>query len=624
MKKFNGTVLDNIKYPADLKNLEKGDLETLCAEIRALMIEHVSNNGGHLASNLGIVELTVALLRSFDFTADKIIWDVGHQCYPYKILTDRKDRFPDIRKRGGISGFPKREESPYDFFNTGHSSTAISAAMGFARAARLSGAGGYSIAVVGDGALTGGMAFEALNNAGASKDRIIVILNDNEMSISKNVGGFAEYFSRMRTFKFYSKANTKLREKIEKIPVIGKFTTRKVHQLKSAVKYLFSQMMLFEEMGFHYMGPVDGHDIKKIESMMENAKSLDGPVLIHAVTVKGKGYERAEKDPENYHGVPVFNADDGICADDRISFSEAFGLSMEKIVKKDPSVAVVCPAVGPGCGLKHFSETYPDRYHDVGIAEQHAVTMAAGMACGNLKPVVAGYSSFMQRAYDQILHDVCLMNLHVVMSLDRAGLTGSDGETHQGIYDLSYLGHLPNMQIFAPANFTQLGEALEYAIGELEGPVTIRYPKGDRAISENIALDISKPLQTVREGSDCVIFSHGRMLEHSMKAAELLKRKCIDCAVVNVFRLKPLDFEGIASIASGFKFAFCVEDVVNEGSASQKISSYIQQKGLKIRFDHMTLPESFNQSGKVDEILESISMDADGIVGRIENQLKHN
>ncbi len=597
-----------MNYPADLKKLDKTELQVLCDEIRALMIEHVANNGGHLASNLGIVEVTVALLRSFDFAVDKIVWDVGHQCYPYKILTGRRELFPGIRKRGGLSGFPKREESPYDFFNTGHSSTAISAALGFARAAGMSEAGGYSIAVIGDGALTGGMAFEALNDAGASKDRLIVILNDNEMSISKNVGGFSEYFSRMRAFRFYSKANTKLRARIEKIPLIGKFTARKIHQLKSAVKYLFSQVMLFEEMGFHYMGPVDGHDIRKLESMIRNAKTVDGPVLIHAVTVKGKGYERAEKDPENYHGVPVFDAKEGICPKEQISFSEAFGLTMEKLVEKDPAVTVVCPAVGPGCGLKRFSEKFPERYHDVGIAEQHAVTLAAGMACGGTKPVLAGYSTFMQRAYDQILHDVCLMDLHVVFCIDRAGLTNSDGETHQGIYDLSYLGHMPNLKIFAPANFTQLGETVEYALNELEGPVAIRYPRGDRAVPEDMKLSVRSSCELVKEGSDCVIFAYGRMLEHAVKAAGTLDESGISCAVVNLFCLKPIDYESVADFAKGKKLAYCVEDVVEEGSASQKISSYLQKTSRDINFRSKTLPEKFDASGKSDEILESLGM----------------
>lgn len=610
-------MLDKLSCPNDLKKIDLAQLEVLCAEIRADMIEHVSNNGGHLASNLGIVEITVALLRTFDFNIDKIIWDVGHQCYPYKILTGRREQFPNIRKRGGLSGFPKREESSYDFFNTGHSSTSVSAALGYVRAAKLTGAGGHSIAVIGDGAMTGGMAFEAINDAGAAKDKLIVLLNDNEMSISKNVGGFSEYFSKMRASKLYSKANVKVRTKVEKLPLLGKFISKKTHQIKGAIKYLISQNMLFEEMGFHYIGPVDGHDIKKLENIISKAKTIDGPVLIHAITMKGKGYKLAERDPENYHGVPVFDSQEGISTPEKISFSETFGKNMEQIVKNNSAVSVICPAVGPGCGLKEFSEKFPQNYYDVGIAEQHAVTLAAGMACGGAKPVIAGYSSFMQRAYDQILHDVCLMNLDVVLCLDRAGLTSSDGETHQGIYDLSYLGHMPNLKIYAPANFTQLENILNHALYEIEGPVVIRYPKGDRAISEEVNLSIAKKCELVRHGSDCIIFAYGRMLEYAISAAEILEKNSISCAVVNMFCLKPIDFECVLDIAKQKRLAYFIEDVVEDGSVSQKISSYLQKTSNNINFIFKTLPEQFDASGKSEEILESLGMSAQQIADKI-------
>ncbi len=430
-------LLSSIKSPDMLKKLDKRQIETLVEEIRSFLIKHVSENGGHLASNLGTVELTVALLRTFDFSEDKIVWDVGHQSYTYKILTGRFEKFDTIRKRDGLSGFPKRDESNFDHFNTGHSSTSISAALGFARSAKIFGKDINSIAVIGDGALTGGLALEAMNDVGASGDNMLIVLNDNEMSISKNVGGIAEYFSRLRSIRIYSGTNERVRSKVEKIPLVGKFFSKSIHNFKSAIKYLFSQGMLFEEMGLTYLGPVNGHDIRKLESILLDAKRLKGPVLLHVVTKKGRGLKEAENEPEKYHGVKG-NGNGDACSGTQKTFSCVLGESLTELADEVLNLVVISPAVAPGCGLAGFSEKFPERFYDVGIAEQHAVTLAAGMSCSDIIPVVSGYSTFMQRAYDQILHDVCLMKLHVVFTLDRAGIVDFDGETHQGVYDPDY------------------------------------------------------------------------------------------------------------------------------------------------------------------------------------------
>lgn len=617
MSQINSGFLDSIKSPKDLKKFNKAELSCIAEEIRELLINHVSRNGGHLASNLGVVELTMALLRNFDLENDKIIWDVGHQSYPYKILTGRKKEFDTMRKKGGLSGFPKRSESKYDFFNTGHSSTSISAALGFSRAAKISEKTSYTIAVIGDGALTGGMAFEALNDAGASGDRIIVLLNDNEMSITKNVGGFSEYFSRMRSVKIYSDVNTKLKFGVEKIPFIGKFVSKKIHNAKKAVKYLFSQGMLFEEMGFQYMGPVDGHDIKKLESILKDAKKAKGPVLIHAVTKKGKGYKKAEKDPHFYHGVSSFDIDYGISDKDLLTYSKTMGIHMMKLAKKDKNIVVICPAVTLGCGLMEYSQKYKDRFFDVGIAEQHAVTLAAGMACSGMKPVVSGYSTFMQRAYDQILHDVCLMNLHVVITLDRAGVVGEDGETHQGIYDLAYLSNMPNIKIYAPSDFKRLEMCIDKALYDEKGPVVIRYPKGSFNLpGDNKEYNPNK-IDIPGRDYDCVMFCYGRMLREGLIASKILEENNITCSVVDLRCLKPLDYKNIAKVISKTKLSVCIEDIVESGSCSQRISYYLQENEISGVFKGMTLPEKFSQEGSVDDILQSVKLDGVSIAARL-------
>ena len=614
---INRKILNSINTPDDLKKIDKKHLGILCEELREMLLSNVSNNGGHLASNLGVVELTIALLRVFDIKKDKIIWDVGHQSYTYKILTGRRDTFESIRKKDGLSGFPKRTESEYDFFNTGHSSTSISAALGLARASRIKKIDSFSIAVIGDGALTGGMAFEAMNDAGVSGENLIVILNDNEMSITKNVGGFAEYFSRMRSSRIYSDTNSSVKKGVEKIPLIGKLISRTIHKFKSSLKYLFSQNMLFEELGFHSLGPVDGHDLRKMEKILYDAKKIRGPVLVHAVTVKGKGYKKAEEEPTIYHGVAKFEKVNGLEEKSSENFSNYLGKCLLDIALKDKDIAVICPAVTLGCGLLELSNKIPERFFDVGIAEQHAVTLAAGIACGGLKPVVSGYSTFMQRAYDQILHDVCLMNLHVVFTFDRAGIVGYDGATHQGVYDLAFLSNMPNIKIFTPSDKNKLNICLKHSLNSEKGPVVIRYPKGKINIPE-ISGDFSpEKARLLQTGDEGVILSYGKMLEEAYNLSDKFEEIGIDCSIVDLSCLKPLDDEGIIKFASEKKFAVCIEDVVESGSCSLKINKIFQENDLKLQLLNFNLGDKFDSRGDRDDILKSAGLTGEQIFNMI-------
>ncbi len=620
--KMPNRFLDRIKKPNDIKEIDKTNLKNLAAELRDILISNVSNNGGHLASNLGVVELTISLLRAFDFETDKIIWDVGHQSYTYKILTGRMGSFNAIRKKNGLSGFPKRDESNYDHFNTGHSSTSVSAALGYARAFKIKGIDSYSIAVIGDGAMTGGMAFEALNDAGASGEKIIVVLNDNEMSITKNVGGFAEYFSRMRSSRLYSDANYSVKKGIEKVPLIGKLVSKGIHKAKSAVKYLFSENMLFEEMGFHYLGPVDGHDVNKLLKILNGAKKINGPVLIHAVTLKGKGYRKAEEKPDIYHGVGKFDVIKGFEEKENDTFSSLLGSYLTGMASNDNDITVICPAVTLGCGLVGFSQKFPNRFFDVGIAEQHAVTMAAGMSCGGMKPIVAGYSTFMQRAYDQMLHDVCLMNLHVVFTFDRAGIVDKDGATHQGVYDLSYLSNMPNLRIYAPSDFRGLQKYLNTALYYENGPVVIRYPKGKINIPDyKIEVEPGKS-RLLKSGKDCTIFSYGKMLEESLKAAKILDEKGIECSIVDLGCIKPIDMDGVIRFSRGKKVTACIEDVVISGSCSMQISAHLSQELGETKFYSFTLGENFNSEGDASEILHDAGLSGEQVAESLLSVLK--
>ncbi|MFO7637016.1 MAG: 1-deoxy-D-xylulose-5-phosphate synthase [Clostridia bacterium] len=577
MRKTAKRLIDEINLPDGIKSLNHEQLDKLCVEIRGIIIDAISQNGGHLSSNLGIVELTVAMHRVFDFKEDVVVWDVGHQSYAHKILTGRKDLFHTVRRYKGISGFPKREESAYDFFNTGHSSTAISAAYGYAKAKTMRKEKGTCIAVVGDGAMAGGMSFEALNDAGSYQDDLLVILNDNEMSISKNVGSLPRYLERIREKSIYAKTNKRVKSLVERIPWIGKWLRDSIHRLKGAIKYYYTREALFEEFGFRYYGPVDGHDVKALVKILESIKIVPGPKLLHVITKKGKGYEKAECQPQQYHGVGKFDVLNGVDSNGiGKTFSEVTGELLTGHADLDPDVVVVCPAMAIGAGLTPFCEKYPERFFDVGIAEQHAVTFAAGMACQSLKPVVVMYSSFMQRAYDQMLHDVCLMNLHVVFCVDRAGIVPCDGETHQGIYDLAYLGHMPNLEIFAPSNRKDYEAFLSHGLYKAKGPVAIRYPKESCREEQWEELDPFKA-RILRNGEHITLISYGRILHECMKAALLLEEQGIRCAVIDLRCLKPLDLATIGEIAPETTHMICFEDSIRESGCGEKIGYYLKE-----------------------------------------------
>ena len=531
-------ILEQINLPKDLKKLNLKEKEELCKEIRELIIDVTAKNGGHVASNLGVVELTVALHSVFNTPKDKIIWDVGHQCYVHKILTGRKKEFETIRQFGGLSGFPKICESEYDSFNTGHSSTSISVATGMARARDILKEDYKVIAVIGDGSLTGGMALEALNDAGSSKTNVTVILNDNEMSISKNVGGIPLYLSKIRTKTGYTRSNRKIKEITNKIPVIGKPIVSFAHYTKQIIKRAVIHNMYFEDIGFTYLGPVDGHNLKKLEDILERSKKIKGPVLIHIITKKGKGYRLAEENPDKFHGISAYNKETGETKKSN-NYSKIFGNKLIELAQKDKKIVAVTAAMKDGTGLKEFAEKFPDRFFDVGIAEQHAVGLIAGMAKAGLKPVMPIYSSFLQRGYDQIIHDIALSNIPATICVDRAGVVGNDGETHQGIFDLSFLSSIPNVVIMAPKNFEELEKMLEFGVN-LNKPVFIRYPRG----GENYQFEKTEKIEygiaeTIVEGTDLSIIAIGNMVGRAKEIADLLPEKSIE--IINTRFLKPLD-----------------------------------------------------------------------------------
>ena len=516
-------ILDKVNMPDDLKKLTINEKNELAGELREKIIDIVSKNGGHLASNLGVVELTIALHSVFNMPEDKIVWDVGHQTYVHKMLTGRKDKMKSLRKMDGLAGFPRSSESEYDSFDTGHSSTSISVALGMARARDILHKDNKVIAVIGDGALTGGMALEALNDAGISKTNMIVIVNDNEMSIAKNTGGLAMMLAKLRTKKFYINSNISAKNFIRKIPIVGEKIVKIVVKLKSSIKQLIIPKMFFENIGFRYLGPVDGHDIEKLEGILKISKELDGPVLIHVVTKKGKGYKFAEENPDKYHSTSAFNIETG----EKIKksskdYSKVMGEKLVKLAEKNEKIVAVTAAMEAGTGLTKFAEKFPDRFFDVEIAEQHALGMVAGMAKSGLKPVIPIYSSFLQRGYDQLIHDIALQKLPVVVCVDRAGIVGNDGDTHQGILDLSFLETIPNFTVMAPKNFEELERMLEYAIN-FDGPIAIRYPRGGEGSykfeNANDKIEIAKS-EILREGEHVTIFAVGKMVAYAMEVSE--------------------------------------------------------------------------------------------------------
>ncbi len=608
-------LLDNINTPEDIKHLNIDELNILCGELRQYILKSVSKTGGHLASNLGVVELTVALHKVFNTPQDKIIWDVGHQTYVHKILTGRKNEMFTLRQFKGLSGFPKRNESIYDTFDTGHSSTSLSAAMGMARARDLKNENYEIVAVIGDGALTGGMALEALNDAGRSNTKLLIILNDNEMSISKNVGGLSRYLSKIRTTKGYLSTKKDVEKLLNKTYVGGKIKAV-LKRAKDGIKQIVVPGMLFEELGLTYMGPVDGHNMHEIIECLENAKDIEGPLLMHVITKKGKGYKFAEERPNEFHGISAFNIETGEkLKKSPQTYSDFFGMKMCEIAEKNENVAAITAAMTDGTGLTNFAKKFPKRIYDAGIAEQHAVTMAAGLAVSGIVPVVALYSSFLQRAYDQVIHDVALQNLHVVFAIDRAGLVGDDGETHQGVFDEGFLSLIPNMTVLSPADYREFGNMLEFVIA-LEGPVAIRYPRGAmNALIHNSEQEIvSGKGCIVKEGHDITIAAAGKMVKTAIEVSEILKVYNINSEVINLRFIKPFDKDLILNSVQKTKALVIIDEVPIYSSYAMNILS-ILPKNVDVLLK--TLPDEFIKQGSIDELIKENKLDADSIAADI-------
>ncbi|MFZ5633660.1 MAG: 1-deoxy-D-xylulose-5-phosphate synthase [Bacillota bacterium] len=613
------SLLSQINGPADVRSLPVARLYDLATEIRKEIIETVSRNGGHLAPNLGVVELTLALHRVFETPADKIIWDVGHQCYVHKLLTGRRDRFHSIRKYGGISGFPRPEECEHDAFVAGHSCTSISVALGMAIARDLKGEKYSVAAVIGDGAMTGGMAFEAMNNAGHLQKNIIVVLNDNEMSIARNVGGMARYLARLRTDPMYSKGKEEFEQLLKKVPAIGPTVLKAVDRLKDSLKYLVVPGMLFEELGFVYLGPIDGHNIQDMVNVLNQAKTMHGPVLVHVVTVKGKGYSHAEKNPGKFHGIGPFDVETGTAKKKggAPTYTEVFGRTLNELAARDNSILAITAAMASGTGLTEFARNYPDRFFDVGIAEQHAVTMAAAMASRQLKPVVAIYSTFLQRSYDQIVHDVCMQNLPVTFAVDRGGLVGDDGPTHHGAFDLSFLGQIPNLVVMAPKDENELRHMIKTAV-EYNGPAAVRYPRSEglgRPLDEEMqSLPLGKA-EVIRDGSDIAFFAVGPMVEIAGKAAEVLDTQGISAAVINARFVKPIDSRCIISYAAKTGRIITLEENVLHGGFGGMVLKAINDSGISgVQVKNMGLPDAYVEHGERHLLLAKYGLTVDELL----------
>ena len=606
--------LNRINSPEDLKKLTIKEKEQLSEEIRNYLLEITSNNGGHIASNLGVVELTIALHSVFNTPEDKIVWDVGHQCYVHKIITGRRKELKTLRQLNGISGFPKAKESKYDTFNTGHSSTSISAATGMARARDLEGKHNKVIAVIGDGALTGGMALEALNDAGSSGLDMTVILNDNQMSISKNVGGINLLLGHLRTKKSYVTINSKIKFFFQKLPVIGKCLIYLTHGIKQIIKRIFIKNMFFEDIGFTYLGPFNGHDIKTLEDILESSKKIKGPVLIHIITKKGKGYEYAENNPNKFHGIGPFDISTGELKKKKSpDYSSIFGKKIVELAKKNKKIVAITAAMTDGTGLQEFAKNYPKRFFDVGITEQHAITCAAGMAKEGLIPIVPIYSSFLQRAYDQIVHDICMQNLHVILCIDRAGIVGNDGETHHGLLDLSYLSSIPNMTILAPSNFKELELMLEFAVN-YDGPIAIRYPRGGETKEEYKHPEIKLGTSNlIEKGTDLTIITIGNTLTKGIELVSRLKKQNITCDLIDARFLKPLDEKTIIKSISKTKKCITIEDNLLKGGLSTNILELINNNKLDIDIKSFGYNDTYVTHGSVSELENLYKLDIDNI-----------
>ncbi len=613
-------ILEKIVSANDIKKLEKSEYDVLADEIRDFLLDKISCCGGHLASNLGVVELTMALHLVLDFPEDKIVWDVGHQAYTHKILTGRKDGFEKLRTYGGMSGFPKRRESDCDAFDTGHSSTSISAGLGLVTGKAVNNEAGYVVSVIGDGALTGGMAYEALNNAASIKRNFIIVLNDNEMSISENVGGMSRYLTSIRTGNAYNGLKDGVSKALNSIPMVGEKLVHQIKKAKSSIKQLVIPGMLFENMGITYLGPVDGHDVSQMVKVFREAKNLDHAVLVHVITKKGKGYTPAEKHPSRYHGIDAFDVDTGktLVKKTKPTYTDTFSHYITKLAEENNRIVAITAAMPDGTGLKKFKEKFPDRFFDVGIAEEHAVTFAAGLAASGLRPFVAIYSSFLQRAYDQVLHDVCIQDLPVVFMIDRAGLVGGDGETHQGIFDLSYLSSIPNMSILAPKNRQELGMMMKYA-SYYNGPIAIRYPRGTAydGLSEfNEPIKYAKS-EIIYKEKDIALLAAGTMVERAEKVRELLKEKGYRCTLVNARFIRPFDEEVIVELARSHKLLVTMEENVLNGSFGESVLRYINSSRIDLDVLNIAVPNLYLEHGRVEDLRKEAGIDEDSIVKKI-------
>ena len=612
-------ILEKIKEANDVKQLSLSECEQLAQEIRDFLIRSLSETGGHLASNLGVVELTIALHRFLHFPEDKLVWDVGHQAYTHKILTGRKEQFATLRKTGGLSGFPKRKESDCDAFDTGHSSTSISAGLGLVQARDLKGENYQVVSVIGDGALTGGMAYEALNNAAELKKNFIIILNDNEMSITRNVGGMSSYLDHIRMAAPYTELKMGVTNALKKIPKVGDGMVDALHKTKSSIKQLVIPGMLFENMGLTYLGPVDGHDMRQLGKVLQEAKRKQGPVLIHVLTEKGRGYEPAMRHPARFHGAAPYEIETGLPkSNGNPSYTDIFSTVMRKFGDREPDVVAVSAAMVPGTGLKRFGNMFPDRLFDVGIAEEHAVTFAAGLALGGLRPVVAIYSSFLQRAIDQILHDVCMQNLPVVFAVDRAGLVGSDGETHHGCFDLSYLSMMPNMTVMAAKNKWELSDMMKFAIRQ-NGPVAIRYPRGEAytGLEEYRAPIEMGKAEVLEKGKEIAILAVGNMVRTAVQVTENLRKKGYEPTLVNMRFVKPLDTELLDIIKEDHSLIVTMEENVKSGGFGEQVMTYYGSRmhGPAVRI--VAIEDRFVPHGSVEDLLRQQQMDSDSVTERV-------
>ncbi|GCD09461.1 1-deoxy-D-xylulose-5-phosphate synthase [Clostridium tagluense] len=609
-------ILDDFNDINAVKKMSIEELNIFALEIRNFLIEKVSKTGGHLASNLGIVELTLSLYNVFDLDRDKIIWDVGHQSYVHKILTGRKDKFDSLRNFDGLSGFPKREESKYDIFESGHSSTSISAGLGMARARDLQGKDYDVISVIGDGALTGGMAMEALNDVGFRKTKMIIVLNDNQMSISKNVGGISKYLSGFRIDPTYNRLKKEINSTLRKIPSVGNGMAKSIHKIKDGIKQVVVPGMLFEHMGIKYLGPIDGHDIKEVSKVLKLAKNIEGPVIIHVITKKGKGYKFAENQPGKYHGVGPFNPLTGeLCGGSKESYSDGFGEQIARLAKENKNIVAITAAMPEGTGLEKFSKQFPTRFFDVGIAEQHAVTMAAGMASQGLKPIFAVYSTFLQRAYDQIVHDVCIQKLPVIFAIDRAGIVGQDGETHQGIFDLSYLSHIPNMTIMAPKCISELKSMLTFAVKQ-DYPIAIRYPRGGD--NPNVSMSSIQNFKRGKweilfQGGKIALVATGKMVQNAVLVREKLKDMGVEVTVINACFIKPIDEALISELVHKKYSIVTIEDNIVHGGLGSLVLEYVNTLEEKTKVINLGFKDEFIPHGTVDILYKLYKLDASGI-----------